>query len=481
MFGAGTGVGIPVQKISEFSKNFNKEPRNRLVKSILDKSLINDVATNPDKPAQRVFKYHLKPDVLPLTNQQESGRCWIFSFTNLIKRKMIHHYKLAPTFKISQKFLLIYDHIEKCNTLMEILYFKKDLHMDLEMLYLRSVYNNDGGTWNFFVNIVLKYGLVPYEAYPDNMQSTHTTDLNRMLSDFICAQSPVIRAAKSRAEFSKLKWDVLLDCYKVIESFLGAPPTTVTWRYTDTNGKFHEQPTCSPLEFYEKYVCHLVNVSQYVVLINDPRSKYPYNHMYSVEFLHNVLPDNMSAIDLSRLATNKYFNVSTDVMRKAIFKSIAANTAVPFAADARKFIRHSESRMDTQVNYEDLLPIDLIYPKKFQYENFISAPNHAMLFIACDGEKGPLQVENSWGKVVPNPNIELPEYPYLTMSDAWFEHYVGEVYVHISYLDATTRNQYKQSLADVSNYTFYPLWDVFGNLTTNKRGGKQRRDTQLVG
>ena len=487
--GNGGGVGIPMHKIAEFANTVNKDPNSRLVKSVLDKSLIDSVATDPDSPVQRVFKYLLTPNVLPLTNQQYSGRCWIFSFTNLIKRKMIGKYNLLPTFKLSQKFVLMYDHIEKCNTLLEILYFvmhKKNVPIaSLEMLHLRSMYKGDGGTWDFFKNIVLKYGLVPYESYPDNMQSSHTHDLNEMLSDYICAQSPAIHAATTRAEFSKLKWDVLLNCYKMLESFLGAPPKTVTWRYSDNKGKVHECPPCTPLEFYEKYIKNLVDVSQYVALINDPRQKYPYNRMYSVELLHNVLPADVADIDLTRLPTNKYFNVKTSIMRAAIFKSIKANTAVPFAGDASKFLRHTESRLDMDVHYNDFVPFDLIYPKKFLYENFISTNSHAMLFIGCNGEKDELQVENSWGKVMPATDVELPEYPYLTMSDAWFEHYVGEIYVHISHLDAATRKLYKQLSAKTSSYTFYPFYDVFGSVATvtddvkkPRLGGHKKRPTR---
>lgn len=483
--GGGEGVAIPVDKIVEFATAVNKDPRSRLAKSVLAKMKIKDVATDQDSHVERVFKYHLKPNVLPLTNQQASGRCWIFSFTNLIKRKMINEYKLPPSFKLSQKFILMFDHVEKCNALVEVLYYvihKKNVPIaSLEMQYFRSMYSTDGGTWDFFANIVLKYGLVPYDTYPDNMQSTHTYDLNEMLIDYVSAQSQAIRNAPAREDFAKLKWDILAKCYQVLETFLGAPPQTFAWRYEDVNGKFHEHKSCTPTEFYETYVKPHVDVTKYVVLINDPRAENPYNTMYSVELLHNVLADNVADSDLMRLPTNKYFNVETSTMRKAILESIKRNTAVPFCADMNRFARHTESRLDMNVNLEDLLPIKLVYPKKFLFENLLSSPNHAMLIVGCNGQDGDWQVENSWGKVVPINDVELPEFPYLTMSDEWFENYVGEACVHISCLDRTSRQKYKSLVGDVSKYRFYPYWDAFSTIASiadeskRNRGGKKQR------
>lgn len=40
----------------------------------------------------------------------------------------------------------------------------------------------DGGQWDMFVNIVNKYGVVPKLAMPETYQSSHTTEVNRLIN-----------------------------------------------------------------------------------------------------------------------------------------------------------------------------------------------------------------------------------------------------------------------------------------------------------
>jgi aminopeptidase C len=79
-----------------------------------------------------------------------------------------------------------------------------------------------------------------------------------------------------------------------------------------------------------------------------------------------------------------------------------------------------------------------------------------MLFIGTNGPEGEWQVENSWGN-------ENQKYPYLTMSDAWFGHYVGEIIVHKRYIPKALRDRYR-ALHTQKRYTYLPFWDIFGTL-----------------
>ena len=50
-----------------------------------------------------------------LTNQKESGRCWLFAFMNVMRLPMIKKYNLEPNFEFSQNYLFFYDKLEKAN------------------------------------------------------------------------------------------------------------------------------------------------------------------------------------------------------------------------------------------------------------------------------------------------------------------------------------------------------------------------------
>lgn len=457
---------IGEEDIARYAAVFRGNPQSRLVKSVLSKVQIHNIATDPDVAVQRSFKYHLSPTNIPIKDQESSGRCWIFSFTTMMSRKMIKYYNLLPTFKLSQKYLMFYDHLEKCNALMEVMFFTKLKPNSLEMMYLRDSYTGDGGTWNFFAQLVAKYGVIPYDEYPDNKQSTHSHDVQDFLSQHVFAQGPAIYAAESRAQFNKIKGVALQVCYNILESFLGRPPTSFRWEYPDAKGKIHAAPSkpFTPQMFYQKYVKRLVNVDDYIVLINDPRN--PYYKIYSVELLHNVIPTNNGNngdIKLDRYPTNLYFNVPIDILRQAVYKSLRGKMAVPFAADVSHYMRSKESVMDTaNVHYEDMLGISPLKPRKFLYENLLSSMSHAMLFIGCNGPKGDWQVENSWGQ-------ENKDFPYLTMTDDWFEHYVGEIAINKRYLSKSILAAYTKLVHKSSEYTYLPFWDTFGALAMDKQ------------
>jgi bleomycin hydrolase len=469
-------MALPPSDVKKYAAAFRATPGQRAAKSVLARVGIRDIATDADATVQRAFKWVLDPAKLPVLDQQSSGRCWIFAFTNMIRRAMIKKHKMSTDFRLSQKYIMFFDRIEKCNALLEVLYFVMgsgagEAPNSLFVSQLRKMYLTDGGTWDFFTGIVQKYGIVPYEDYPDNAQSTNSKDIMYFIGTTILANTTAIGEAArkgNREEFENIKTKTLQACYNIIEAFLGTPPTHVAWQYTDAKGRLQQTALkdITPVEFYAKVVRPLVDVEHYVTLINDPRK--PYYKMYSVELLHNIIPsgaDNLRRLD--RYPTNHYFNVPTDVMRAAAYKSIRGNAAVPFAADMAQFSRIKESRLDLDVHYEDFIGVSAVYPRKMLYENMISGPNHAMLFIGTNGDKGDWQVENSWG-------VSSEAFPYLTMSDAWFEHYVGEVIVHRKYLPRTLISTYDKLRKQASSgYTFYTFWDVFGNLSI--RGGIKKR------
>lgn len=452
-------MALELDQVGRYLANFRSSPNHRLAKSVLNNVNIDRLVNDPDVVVQREFKHTVMPHKLPLTDQYSSGRCWIFAFTNMLRRKMIKQYKLPEEFMLSQKYLLFFDHLEKCNALMEVMYFMvKHKGVDvysLELTQLTSNYISDGGTWDFFVNLVLKYGLVPYETYPDNFQAANTTDLNDILSQHVRSNSTAIANAATEREFKRIKTDIMQACYNIIESFLGAPPSEFDWTYRDKANKYHNKKY-SPLQFYETVVKPTADLKKFMVLINDPRQ--PYNKLYSVELLHNVLPVTNTPLD--ELPSNLYFNVDLDIMKQAVHKSIMANMPVPFTADVNHYMFSSDARLDTGFNYEDIVGVSFLKPRDALYQNLVTSPNHAMLFVGCNGEQGEWQVENSWGDMTAT-------YPYLTMSKEWFDHYIGMVIVPKRIVPKHIVQQYETAKA-TCKVRMYPFWDIFGTVARKR-------------
>jgi bleomycin hydrolase len=452
------GHALHAKDVQKYSARLSKNPIHHIAKTALNKVGIDRLIVDGDEPISRVFKYRVKPLNIEIANQYSSGRCWIFSFTNLMRRKMMHKYNLPPTFKLSQKYLMFYDKLEKCNAYMECIYFmltkKKLKHNSLEVAFMQKEAYKDGGTWGFFKELVLKYGVVPYEAYPDNEQAKSSAGMNDVLNQYLRSSISKIAANTNRDDFTTLKQQTLEECYAIIESFLGKPPTDFVWEYVTKKEKFVTSAKLTPIDFYTKYVKPTVNVDDFVVLINDPRNEY--YKLYSVELLHNVLPISEAKIALDRIPTNKLFNVPMEVMMTAVYNSIRSNTPVPFASDVSHLMNIDDSVMSAQDTYKDLLGVQLVYPRKFLVSNNMTSPSHEMIFIACNGPSGEWQVENSWKQ-------QNMDYKYLTMNNDWFTHYVCEVVVHKSYISTKLYKTYS-TLVNNENYTWYALWDIFGRV-----------------
>jgi bleomycin hydrolase len=446
---------------------FGSEPH-RLVQNALASARIDNIATDSSKPVQRYFKHTLDPHQIPVLNQGKSGRCWIFCFNNMIRRRIIKQYNMAITFSFSNKFIHFYDRLERCNAFLEVLFFimRKGGGESPTSLYvtsLREQYLSDGGVWDTFSNIIQKYGLVPEHAYPDNKQSTNTDEMNRILSETILIHNQEIYTiartcgANTQKNFDKLKTRILKSCYTILETFLGTPPNKVVWQYPNAKDKLVGAggKEMSPLDLYVKYVRPHIDVSKFVTLINDPRK--PYNQMYTTEMSHAVLPEH-NKVPLDKLASTHFFNVPNEVLCDLVFKSIRANVAVPFAADIHQYTRAKESRLDMNLIYADVIDNFKQASKKRLYDNLVSQPNHAMLIVAANGIEGEWQVENSWGTM-------NSDHPYLTMTKDWFDHFVGEIVVHRKVLPSNMKRTYDKFRAHApEHYKYYKLWDVFGSL-----------------
>jgi len=442
-----------------------RERLDRLAENVLSHTRIGDlVADSRAHRVPRTFDIRLDPAiVLPVADQRSSGRCWIFAFTALLRRSMVAHYGLDPSFQLSQKFVQIYDRLEKCNALLETYFFMRHRQglgpQSLEMVSLRGNYLGDGGTWAFFVRIVAKYGIVPQEVYPENLQSGFTGDLRVLLGRYLLGLQTEAHQLVDRATFLRWKKKILRRCLRIMVAFWGAPPSEFVW--ARTTGE--REATYTPRSFYENVVRPAVDPEAFVVLIHDPR--HPFHRVHSVELSHNVLPDgtddpSQTPPDLARLPTNLYYNVPAEELAGLVLASLRANVAVPFAADVEMFMRAQASRMDLDLRYADVLGFEPVSRKIHMYQNMVSGPNHAMLFVgASEPTKDPtFQVENSWGAM-------NSAHPYLTMTGGWFDHYVGEIIVHRKFLPERWVRAYEAQIAR-SDILFYPFWDIFGQLAS---------------
>ena len=127
---------------------------NNDVNSILERPSTVIADSNP------IFNIKIPIEGSPVTNQQRSGRCWLFASTNVFRVAIMKAYNL-DSFQLSQAYLFFWDKLEKANHFLESILVTVDEPLDGRLLTaLMSSPVGDGGQWDMVANLVEKYGLV---------------------------------------------------------------------------------------------------------------------------------------------------------------------------------------------------------------------------------------------------------------------------------------------------------------------------------
>ena len=115
-------------------------------------------------------------------NQKKSGRCWCFAGLNILKHNIAKNMNVkVENFNLSANYLTFYDKLEKMNTVLEEIIDLKKYYFD-NLNDLKIVEYDEGGYWEFFKELVKKYGVIPIEYMKENVV-TEASDLSNQIID----------------------------------------------------------------------------------------------------------------------------------------------------------------------------------------------------------------------------------------------------------------------------------------------------------
>ena len=456
---------ITHKNLANFSHKFNIKKTNKVLRNVNTKSDFKKLILKSDYIQNKKQVFNKIIDVnANVTNQKNSGRCWLFAFLNIIRYKMIKKYKLQPSFELSQNFLFFYDKLEKANyylnyilesysTSLETLETETEL---VKLIHMLDRLTDDGGQWNVFVNLIEKYGIVPKSNMNDHFHSTNSKELEQFYDDFLRKCGHKIRTM-SKTEIAKNKdrllQEMLFDCYKILVLFLGEPPSKITWEYYETSNndkslKAQKIANVSPLDFYKKYVPY--KARDKICLINYPCKYTPFYKLYNVEMAFNILG----------ASEQNFINVPSNIMIDAVKTSINNEEGVWVGVDIKKYASHDHGFLDKEgFDYEDVFGFDN-YMKKCDALNYRqSGPVHAVVIKGYNFDHSKTNgflVENSWGD-------EKGFKGNYYMSKSWFEDYTYQIVVDKKCVSQTILNVLKQKPI------ILPYWSPFGALL---KGGR---------
>ncbi|VVT57682.1 uncharacterized protein SAPINGB_P005817 [Magnusiomyces paraingens] len=447
-----TANPISTDSLNEWETEVLADPKNRLAQAAITKGAIANVIKNPkvfQNDSVHVFSELIANEGAPITNQHSSGRCWLFASTSLLRIGIQSRLKIDE-FQLSQSFLFFYDKLEKCNYFLQNLIETADYDLDSRLLTaLLQDDVSDGGQWDFLINIIQKYGLVPRTVFPESFSSDNSYKIDFIISNKIREFGLNLRKAKLEQNadittLSVLKEKYMQEIFNILTITFGSPPKpndTFTWEYTDTYGKYHSITT-TPLGFYEDIV--KFDVSSYFSLIHDPRN--PYDELYTVDRNNNMQGGKPL----------EFVNVPIDVLKQAAITAIQNDEAVFFGSDVGQFSDSLSGIMDTEAwDYQ------LAYNTKFNLDKAdrvrlgLSQMTHAMLLTGVDivdGKPVKWKVMNSWG-------TDVGDKGFFTMSDKWFDEYVYQVVTTPKFIGKKYTDIWK-----AKDFKVLPRWDPYGSL-----------------
>ncbi|HUB40745.1 MAG TPA: C1 family peptidase [Streptosporangiaceae bacterium] len=428
-------------------KDFSANPAYRLAQNAVTRVTVDDVAINREiiNNVDHALSTHL--DDWKVTNQERSGRCWLFAGLNLLRVGVMRKTGLKD-FEFSQNYAMFWDKIERANYFLEAIIETADRDLDdRTVAFLLESVASDGGQWNMFAALVVKHGLVPKGYMPETQSSANTARMNSILRYQLHQGTRSIRAAaaESDAAARSVKSEILETIYRVLCIHLGTPPERFDWQWIDKDKKFHRDGVLTPQEFAAKYVD--LPLDDYVCLVHDPRPSSPVGRTFTVEYLGNVVGG-------PRVI---YLNVDMSAIKDIAAKTLQGGEPVWFGCDVGKMMSNDYAVWDA--NLYDLpsvydTPFDLDKADRLAYHE--TQMTHAMLFTGVDvldGVTRRWRVENSWGS-------DRGKDGFYTMNDSWFDQYVFEIAARRSALPEDL-----QQALDAEPIVL-PAWDPMGALAT---------------
>ena len=442
--------GISAEMLAEISKGYEGDADDRAIRNALAGSSIATLSVNADNAAMIDTHFSDRVKTKGITDQQSSGRCWLFTGLNVLRAKMIDKYDL-PGMEFSQNYLFFYDQLEKANLFLQGVIDTKDLPFeDRKVDWLFSNPLSDGGQFTGVSNLIVKYGLVPSDAMLETYQSNNTSNMASLLKLKLREDGLDLRKAYADgrakigkgpkkdvekglktldAQLQKMKVEQLSEIYRMLALCLGEPVKEF----------MYEGKKYTPVSFYEEFIGEDLE-NNYVMIMNDPCREY--GKVYEIDYDRHVY-DGHNWL---------YVNLPVERIKEMAIASIKDNTAMYFSCDVGKFLDRKKGVLDiANFDYESLMGVTFGMDKKERVQTHASGSSHAMTLIAVDiceetGKPVKWMVENSWG----------PSSGYqgcLIMTDEWFNEYMFRLVVEKKYVPADVLEMLEQQP------TLLPAWD----------------------
>jgi len=433
--------------LTALTDGFAARPELRRMQNAVVRVGIDEVALDNEVVTSMSHAVSHRLDDWKVTDQQKSGRCWLFAGLNLIRAGTRRKLGLKD-FEFSQNYAMYVDKVERANYYLESIIETADRDADDRLIaFLMTNVLDDGGQWDMIVNLFTKHGVVPKSVMPETKSSSDTDRMNITLKTLSRQGGAQLRALVAKGadagEIDAAKQEILADIHAVLSIHLGTPPASFDWQWIDDEKQFHRDGRLTPQEFYQRYVD--IDLDEYVCLVDDPRSEHPKGETLTVEHLGNVVGGRPVL----------YLNTDIELAKQIAMETISDGEPVWFGCDCDPQGQDKLGLWDSRLyDLAGVYGCDFTLDKESRVRHHESAMTHAMLLTGVDvvdGRPRRWRVENSWGK-------DHGDEGFYTMTSAWFDEYVFEVVVNKKRLSPELQAALGQEPRVL------PAWDPMGAL-----------------
>lgn len=413
--------GLTTEDLNKIKAGYEKAgASNKALSKIVANNDIKKLAINPNIKANRDVNFSNVVKNKGITDQKQSGRCWMFSGFNVLRNKMIQEYNLGA-FELSENYLFFYDQLEKSNLFLSLVIQYKDESLDSKYNdWLMKNVLSDGGTFCGVIDLVTKYGVVPSTVQPETYNSNNTSRIDNLITLKLKEDALILREMKGKAkDIEAKKIEMLSEVYRMLVMAYGEPVKEFTYTMRDASGKVISTENYTPKSFYDKYIgIDLKN--NYVMLMNDPSR--PFYKLYEVENDRHTMDG----------GNWKYINLPAEDIKRMAIASIKDSTLMYFSCDVGKFYDGESGTLDlNNFDYGSIFGVTFGMNKKERIQTLASGSTHAMTLKGVDLDENdkPIKwlIENSWGSTAGYEGN-------LIMTDEWFDEYMFRLVVDKKYV-----------------------------------------------